>query len=119
MDRKNLPKSRGEAIKLGATRYFTGKPCKNGHIALRRAPNANCLECQKINGRKASEKYRKTDNYKQYQKEYQSEYRYAPENKERLRAIQKKYYIKKYYNGDEQAYESAQAKRRAKREGKA
>lgn len=36
---------RKEAIALGLKRYFTGKPCKNGHTAERLVSNMGCLEC--------------------------------------------------------------------------
>jgi hypothetical protein len=42
---KKLPTSRGEALRLGAYRYFTGKPCKRGHVAERRISNGNCIVC--------------------------------------------------------------------------
>lgn len=32
---------------LGEKRYFTGIPCKNGHIAERTTSNGSCLVCQK------------------------------------------------------------------------
>jgi 5-methylcytosine-specific restriction endonuclease McrA len=44
MDTTNLPKSRAEAKAVGATHYFTGEPCKNGHIAPRKTKGA-CVEC--------------------------------------------------------------------------
>lgn len=37
--------SRQEAIELGAARYFTGKPCRNGHVAERQVSNRGCLKC--------------------------------------------------------------------------
>jgi len=40
-----LPKTRKEAILLGSTRYFNGKPCKHGHISERRSPSGICVEC--------------------------------------------------------------------------
>lgn len=42
----DLPKSRAEAARLGAKKYFTGKPCSNGHIAPRYAVGC-CTECMK------------------------------------------------------------------------
>lgn len=36
---------RSEAIKLGLTRYFTGKPCKRGHIAERLTSCGRCIVC--------------------------------------------------------------------------
>jgi hypothetical protein len=37
-----------EAKDLNLKKYFTGKPCKNGHIAERRTCNTVCLECEKL-----------------------------------------------------------------------
>lgn len=34
-----------EAFNKGLTRYFTGNPCKNGHIVERMISNGNCVEC--------------------------------------------------------------------------
>jgi hypothetical protein len=31
----------------GDKNYFTGKPCSNGHVALRTTANGSCHECQK------------------------------------------------------------------------
>lgn len=45
---QSLPKTRPEAIKLGLTRYFTGKPCKRGHVAARFAASYGCVECQAL-----------------------------------------------------------------------
>lgn len=36
-----------DAISKGLSHYFTGKPCKNGHIALRFVSTRNCVECNK------------------------------------------------------------------------
>ena len=40
--------SREEAKNRGFTRYFTGKPCKRGHVAERDVSNWTCVECSKI-----------------------------------------------------------------------
>jgi hypothetical protein len=37
--------TRKEAIALGLSRYFTGKPCKRGHVTERCVGNALCIEC--------------------------------------------------------------------------
>jgi hypothetical protein len=37
--------SRKEAIRSGLKRYFTGKPCKRGHIAERFVSGQRCLGC--------------------------------------------------------------------------
>ena len=36
---------RSVAIESGATHYFTGLPCKHGHIAKRRVKDRVCTEC--------------------------------------------------------------------------
>lgn len=38
--------SRKEAIERGLKRYFTGKPCKRGHVAQRIISSWYCLECR-------------------------------------------------------------------------
>jgi hypothetical protein len=37
--------SRSEAIKKKLSRYFTGEPCKHGHISQRYTKTAGCIEC--------------------------------------------------------------------------
>jgi hypothetical protein len=46
MDTTNLPKTRAEAKAAGAKYYFTGEPCKHGHVAPRKTKGA-CVECLK------------------------------------------------------------------------
>jgi 5-methylcytosine-specific restriction endonuclease McrA len=41
------PKTRAEAKATGAKYYFTGEPCKHGHVALRKTKGA-CVECLKV-----------------------------------------------------------------------
>lgn len=46
------PVSRKDAREAGAAHYFTGMPCKNGHLALRWVSNSTCLACHReINAR--------------------------------------------------------------------
>jgi hypothetical protein len=40
---------RDAARAAGEKWYFTGKPCKRGHIALRQMANKGCKECQREN----------------------------------------------------------------------
>lgn len=46
-ERENLPASRAEARKLSRKYYYTGKPCKNGHLAERITRNSLCIECKR------------------------------------------------------------------------
>lgn len=43
----SIPTTRAEAKATGAKHYFTGKPCKHGHIALRET-KGSCVECRKL-----------------------------------------------------------------------
>ena len=65
MDTTNLPKTRQEAKDTGAKYYFTGEPCKHGHIAPRKTKGA-CVECLKVEWRQAAEK--RADYFREYNK---------------------------------------------------
>lgn len=69
--------SRQEAIDNGLKFYFTGKPCKRGHISERMI-SCICVECHKEDG----EKYRKNnkEKIKKYSKENRHKY-YSTENR--------------------------------------
>jgi hypothetical protein len=54
VDIKNLPKTRAEAKTLGVKYYFTGEPCKHGHIAPRKTKGA-CVECLKVEWEKGNQ----------------------------------------------------------------
>jgi 5-methylcytosine-specific restriction endonuclease McrA len=43
----NLPTTRAEAKKTGSKYYFTGQPCKHGHVAPRKT-KGSCVECLKV-----------------------------------------------------------------------
>lgn len=45
---------RRDALRTGATRYFTGKPCKHGHIAERHATHGGCVVCMSAFSKKYS-----------------------------------------------------------------
>lgn len=46
--------TRNEAIDSGSLFYFTGKPCKYGHVSKRRVVNCMCYDCEVIAGKKKS-----------------------------------------------------------------
>jgi 5-methylcytosine-specific restriction endonuclease McrA len=48
---------RGMATQLSLTLYYTGKLCKNGHLAKRRTSNGNCLMCEPIHYGKSYKKH--------------------------------------------------------------
>jgi 5-methylcytosine-specific restriction endonuclease McrA len=57
------PKTRAEAKARGASYYFTGEPCKHGHIALRKTKGA-CIDCLKDQWAQSNEK--RADYFAQY-----------------------------------------------------
>lgn len=62
---ETLPKTRKEAQAVGATHYFTGEPCKHGHIAPRKTKGA-CVECLKVEWQKSNES--RAEYFRQYNK---------------------------------------------------
>ena len=67
------PSSREEAKRLESKFYFTGEPCKRGHIALRKVAEA-CVECAREDAKASNSKRAR----------YFREYYALPEVKERL-----------------------------------
>ena len=65
MDTTNLPTTREEAKKTGSKYYFTGQPCKHGHIAARKTKGA-CIECLKVEWAKGNET--RADYFREYNK---------------------------------------------------
>jgi 5-methylcytosine-specific restriction endonuclease McrA len=65
MDTSTLPKSRAEAKAAGAKYYFTGEPCKHGHIAPRKTKGA-CVECLKVEWEKGN--VARAEYFRQYNK---------------------------------------------------
>jgi len=39
---------RGDAITQGSSVYFTGRPCKQGHIVQRYTTSGGCIECIRL-----------------------------------------------------------------------
>ncbi len=62
--------SRAEAKALGLKRYFTGKPCKWGHVAERLTSNRGCCKCVEDRSREYQRQWRtpqKNHKYRQKQ----------------------------------------------------
>lgn len=56
--------SRSEAIAKGQTHYFTGKPCKHGHIARRTVLKSTCTLCALRTGKKWLQENRDDNNFR-------------------------------------------------------
>ena len=53
-----MKSTRKEAIEAQESYFFTGVPCKYGHISKRLTVNNNCYECIKIRSREYQAKGR-------------------------------------------------------------
>ena len=90
--------SLSEARLKNLARYFTGKPCKNGHISERQTSDRQCVSCksEKFKAYKQTEaykfwkkEYRKTDLYKKSKASCDKTYR--DKNKEKISEYKSKY----------------------------
>jgi len=52
---QRLPRSRAEAKAQGSKHYFTGRPCKNGHIDKRNTHQGGCHACFRMRAKKRRE----------------------------------------------------------------
>jgi hypothetical protein len=93
MDTTNLPKTRAEAKASGAKYYFTGEPCKHGHIAPRKTKGA-CVDCLKDEWTKNSAKradyftaYNRREEVKDRKNEWYQENREAVINSAATRPV--------------------------------
>jgi hypothetical protein len=86
---------RVDAISQGLKRYFTGKPCKNGHVAERFCASGRCSDCDKE--LQSSDSYRaKRRGYESlpHMREKRSTYNKTEQRKNRLSEMQKESYRK-------------------------
>ena len=74
--------TRQEAKEKGLSRYFTGKPCKRGHIDERQIRDGYCVSCA---NQVARESWRKNDKRKKYLQEWKRK------NKDKILAYSKKH----------------------------
>jgi len=88
------PQERSAALVAGLKTYFTGRPCKHGHIAFRCTVNGACLDCEKIKQKVTLKKRLKKepDYYKNVYKRNPEKLRaaaaaYRMKNQEKIRLI--------------------------------
>ena len=93
--------SRKEALNQGLTHYFTGKPCKHGHIDLRFAKDGACKTCTREKRvrlyRQNPEQSRKSSNeWKSKNKEQVALYmkKWRHENKDHVAKYSEEYRLK-------------------------
>lgn len=104
----NTPITRKVALEQGLVHYFTGKPCKRGHISLRNVQSCNCLECwredskntrehnpEEFKRKKKEDYYKNRDKYLSYWRENREE-NWEEIYKTRKNDEQYKEYMKSY-----------------------
>lgn len=82
--------SRKVAKARGLDRYFTGVPCKHGHVVERRTDTCACVECLREYDRKYDRKYYERN--KEAKREYNREY--YGQNRESQREYRREHYAK-------------------------
>lgn len=104
--------TRTQAKQQGLTTYFTGKPCKHGHISVRRTGNGQCSECNRLDlqNRDKSKKSLKAKAYYESHKQERVEYTrlYRERNPELVKET-----LKRYRKNNAKLRNSQNAKRRA------
>ena len=93
IDLNTLPKTRKEAIEQGSKYYFTGKPCKHGHVSKRISSNRACFVCG-----------------------YEQSVNYRKENLEKVRAIEAKSKKKDYLKNRNERIKKSKMWREANKE---
>ena len=79
-----------ESINQGLNFYFTGKPCKNGHICERKIHSGNCVQCAKD----YAYLYFRSEKYKSYDRKRSQnrvEYRRSYNSSQKAKEATKKY----------------------------
>jgi hypothetical protein len=75
--------SRKSARAAGQSFYFTGLPCKRGHVAERYSHNGNCVVCNRLR----AAQWKKTDKGRKSRNEWQNKRR-AQQRAEQAAKIQ-------------------------------
>lgn len=71
---------RSEAVSKGLARYFTGRPCKRGHVSFRRTACSTCVDCWAL----ASERMRRRNGSREVVRKFTAAEKRAMSN-ERVR----------------------------------
>lgn len=72
---KFKPQERAAALEKGLTRYFTGRPCKHGHVAERSAKSGECITCSLA--RQAKERINNPEKAREKDKRFYAKHREA------------------------------------------
>lgn len=98
-----LPSTRADALAAGASAYFTGKPCKRGHVATLTI-RQGCVECRKLSAREYAARRRSSnpeahrDAVKRYRERHPDRIeervrRWRDENREYVKTYRREHYL--------------------------
>ena len=92
----SFTRTRSEAMALGLKLYFTGKPCKHGHLAERRCPSGSCVECDSGHQKSAVGRSGAIARAKQWRVQHPKQHgqhfkKWADKNRESIRFQQQDY----------------------------
>ena len=99
-----LPRSRREAIELGVSSYFTGKPCKNGHLEKRNV-KGGCRGCKRDQKKTPEARKKKRKKEKLKRRTPEGRIKYLAQRARRFERIR----------ADPDRYESHKKRKREKR----
>ena len=106
----NLPTTRAEAKKTGSKYYFTGQPCKHGHIAPRKTKRT-CVECLKVEWAQANvtradyfAQYNNSEAGKEAKREYYERNKDAVKARAQARPTEEKHSHKKKHKAENPDY---------------
>ena len=104
---EELPKTRKQALEQGVTQYFTGKPCKFGHVAPRFTHNRNCKECVHRRNRKRTKnnywtEYGDSDAYKEKKRAYAREWYEQNKDRKDNYSAKRREYVKRATVGSDE-----------------
>ena len=114
-----LPATRAEAKKTASKYYFTGQPCKHGHVAPRKT-KGTCVECLKVEWAQANvtradyfAEYNKSAAGKEAKREYYAKNKPDVIARAQARTVeQKNAYKKKYKEANPDLYKELVSVRR-------
>lgn len=113
--------SRKDAQEVGLKYYYTGKPCKHGHVVERRVNDCNCMECRKILKKQYYEKYPEKSRYGTPENKQKQKRRYYKKHKESISEYNAQYVKNKlktdpnYRKRNDKKYRDNHPERSAKR----
>lgn len=76
-----------EAMERGLHQYFTGVPCRNGHIAGRYVFNSSCMECRVVSARNTRLRHRESLSKKSRARYYKNKPAIRKQVRERKRRM--------------------------------